>query len=205
MLVVMCYFWMMNLKPNLQVITHKFLARGHTHLEADTVHSVIERERKKVPQFQIMTPWDWQQLVRLCGSKKQLNVVAMETEDFKNFGYMYEGSNAIYVSRKKSECGTDFLISNTVELQIRRESPGMLYYRTSFNEEYFVVDLNRKARRSLTLVNELHCLRNEPRPISSKKYEHLQKLLQWVPSRFHNFYKRLQQEKKSSHDESEQS
>jgi len=203
MLVVMCYFWMINLKPNLQVITHNFLARGHTHLEADTVHSVIERERKKIPQFQIMTPWDWQQLVRLCGSKKQLNVVSMETEDFKNFGSMYEGPNAIYVLRKKSESGTDFLISNAVQLQIRRESPGMLFYKTNFNEEYFVVDLNRKTRRSLNMLNELPCPRNEPKPISSKKYEHLQKLLRWVPSRFHNFYKSLKQEKGNSLNESE--
>nr|CAI5828446.1 unnamed protein product [Callosobruchus analis] len=44
-----------------------------------------------------MTPWDWQQLVRLCGSKKQLNVVSMETEDFKNFGYMYEVSGDIII------------------------------------------------------------------------------------------------------------
>lgn len=202
MLVVMSYFWMMNLKPNLQIITHKFLARGHTHMEADTVHSVIERERKKIPQFQMMTPWDWQQLVRLCGSKKQLNVVSMEIEDFKDFGSRYEGPNAIYVSRKKSIEGTDFFISNAVHLEIRRQNPGMLFYKTNFNEEYFVVDLNRQRRRSLNMLNELPCLRNEPRPISAKKYQHLQKLLQWVPSRFHNYYNSLKQENGNSNDES---
>lgn len=39
-------------------------------------NSVIERKRKKIPQFKIMRPWNWQQLVLLFGS--------METEDFKN-------------------------------------------------------------------------------------------------------------------------
>nr|CAI5846436.1 unnamed protein product [Callosobruchus analis] len=69
-LMIMCYFWALHLKPNLQVINHKFLSRGYTHLEADSIHSVIERSRRKVPQFEIVTPWDWQQMVRMAGTKK---------------------------------------------------------------------------------------------------------------------------------------
>nr|CAH7727235.1 unnamed protein product [Callosobruchus chinensis] len=42
----------------------KFLTKEHTHLEADSDHSIIERERKNIPQLKIITPWDWQQLVR---------------------------------------------------------------------------------------------------------------------------------------------
>ncbi|KAJ8930741.1 hypothetical protein NQ314_016432 [Rhamnusium bicolor] len=56
---VMCYLWMLKMKPNINIINHKFLAVRHTHLEADTVHSLIKRERKKVPQFKIAIPWDW--------------------------------------------------------------------------------------------------------------------------------------------------
>lgn len=33
MLVVMSDFWMMNIKSNLQAITHKFLAEGHTQVD----------------------------------------------------------------------------------------------------------------------------------------------------------------------------
>lgn len=51
-MLVMCYFWIMKIKPEIQVINHKFLARGHTHLEADSDHALIERERKKkYPDF----------------------------------------------------------------------------------------------------------------------------------------------------------
>nr|CAI5840193.1 unnamed protein product [Callosobruchus analis]CAI5864023.1 unnamed protein product [Callosobruchus analis] len=53
---IMCYFWALHLKSNLQVINHKFLSRGHTHLEANSIHSVIGRSRRKVPQFEIVTP-----------------------------------------------------------------------------------------------------------------------------------------------------
>nr|CAH7742478.1 unnamed protein product [Callosobruchus chinensis] len=41
---VMGYFYILRMKPNVTVVNHKFLARGHTHLEADAVHSTIERE-----------------------------------------------------------------------------------------------------------------------------------------------------------------
>nr|CAI5823534.1 unnamed protein product [Callosobruchus analis] len=85
-----------DINQKVVVITYKFLARGHTYLEADKVHSVIEPERKRIPQFQIITPWDWQQLVRLCGFKKQVKVLSVDTDDFKNFGSMYEGRLQIY-------------------------------------------------------------------------------------------------------------
>ena len=45
--IIMCFFWILNQYPQVKIITQKFLLRGHTHLEADTVHALIERKRKK--------------------------------------------------------------------------------------------------------------------------------------------------------------
>nr|CAH7743035.1 unnamed protein product [Callosobruchus chinensis] len=45
---VMCYFYLLKIKPNLKTISHTFLRKCHTHLEADVDHSVIERETKKI-------------------------------------------------------------------------------------------------------------------------------------------------------------
>lgn len=189
---VMCYFWLLKIKPNINVINHKFLARGHTHLEADAVHSVIERERKKVPQFKVATPWDWQQLVRLCSTKKPFCVVGMETEDFLNFKNLCDGLTSPLVMRKKNESGEDFLISQVVHLQVRRESPGILFYKNNFNEEDFKqLDTNRKTRRTGAMPDRLEIIRDGPKTISTKKYNHLLKLLQWVPKPFHNFYRDL--------------
>lgn len=36
----------------------KFLLRGHTHMEADHVHPLIERSLKKQPTKEICTPWE---------------------------------------------------------------------------------------------------------------------------------------------------
>lgn len=191
-LMIMCYFWMLHLKPTIKVINHKFLARGHTHQEADTVHSVIERERKKIPQFQIMTPWDWQQMVRLSGTKKDFNVINMETENFKQFKHLFDGPGAPYINKKKNNKGNDFLISQAVYMQVRSEHPGILFYKTDFaNEDFLEVDYNRRTRRPENIPLGISPIRDGPNPISSKKYAHLMKLLKWVPKRFHQYYKNL--------------
>ncbi|CAH1987834.1 unnamed protein product [Acanthoscelides obtectus] len=65
---VLAYFTILKQIPTLKVINHKYLLRGHTHLEVDSDHSLIERARKIMTKFQIMTPWDWQQLVRISST-----------------------------------------------------------------------------------------------------------------------------------------
>jgi len=191
-LMIMCYFFILRIKPNVTAVNHKFLARGHTHLEADTVHSIIERERKKLPQFQIITPWDWQQMVRLCGTKKQLTVVNMDYTDFKEFKYLFEGSTAPYIKKKKDNAGNDFMISRAVHLQVRRSNPGILYYKTDFSKDFSEVDFHRRGKPNDYSPLEISTIREGPKPISAKKYIHLQKLLKWVPKRFHDFYKNLE-------------
>nr|CAI5828284.1 unnamed protein product [Callosobruchus analis] len=166
--------------------------RGHTHLEADAVHSTIERERKKLPQFQIMTPWDWQQMGRLCGIKKQFTVMDMECLDFKEFKYLFEGSTAPYINKKKNSEGNDFLISLAVHLQVRRSNPGILYYKTDFNKEFSEVDFHRRNKPDDYTPLGIALIRDGPKPISDKKCSHLQKVLQRVPRRFHDYYKNLE-------------
>ena len=55
--IIMCFFWTLNKYPQVKIITQKFLLKGHTHMEADTVHALIERKRKKI-NMSILTPWD---------------------------------------------------------------------------------------------------------------------------------------------------
>lgn len=58
--------------PSIEVIDHKFLVPGHTHLECDVDHAVIERTKKK-SSIDIHLPRDWYQLVK-SASKKKINL-----------------------------------------------------------------------------------------------------------------------------------
>lgn len=84
--------------PTLKVINHKYLLRGHTHREG----------KKKMPKFQIMTPWDWQQLVRLASTR--FTVVNMDITDFKDFLSLINCTNAPLIQRKnmKTEKNSKF-------------------------------------------------------------------------------------------------
>jgi len=69
---------------HLETIDHKFMISGHSHLECDYDHSVIERKQRKA-DFQIFHPRDWYQLVRTLSVKKPFTVVEMENKDFLDF------------------------------------------------------------------------------------------------------------------------
>ena len=56
MAIIACYLWLLHNFKALKVINHKYLLKGHTHMEVDTIHSIIERAKKKQPHMSIVTP-----------------------------------------------------------------------------------------------------------------------------------------------------
>lgn len=200
MIMVMAYFWILKNYPNIKKIDHKFLLRGHTHMEVDGDHSLIERERKRTPFLKVMTPWDWQQLARLCCRSKTFNVVNMEVSDFKDFKSLYTSNSSPFVVRKKTEENEDFRMSGVVHLQARSENIGVLYFKSDFEAITFeCVDLKRNGRR-VVFPELLPQIREQANEISTKKYNHLQSLLPWIPSIFHDFYKNLAHSDKATDD-----
>ncbi|KAJ8886483.1 hypothetical protein PR048_012694, partial [Dryococelus australis] len=74
--------------------------KGHTRMEADTIHALIERKRKEMNDMTILTLWDWQQMVRQCSSS--YHVHNMEQEDSKQFTSLFSGRSAPFINRKTS-------------------------------------------------------------------------------------------------------
>ncbi|XP_072397435.1 uncharacterized protein [Diabrotica undecimpunctata] len=187
-MVMMSYFWLFNICPNLKVVNHKYLLRGHTHLEADQVHAIIERSVKKQPTMQIVTPWDWQQLISSVGAQ----VIKMDKDDFKNFEVLYSQSQSLFISKKKNADNNNFLISNVVQFQVKKDTPTIIFYKEAF-EEIRPKELH-VARRTATAINlpeQLPLRYQKPKGITQKKKDHLLILLQWIPSQFQEFYRNL--------------
>lgn len=88
MAIIMCLFWILNKLNQIKVINQNFLLKEHTHMEADSVHASIEKKRKKAKELTILTPWDWQQLIRQSSTKYE--VFNKELKDFKNFKSLYD-------------------------------------------------------------------------------------------------------------------
>lgn len=62
------FLCLMQNHTSFKTIDHKFMVSGHSHLECDVDHSLIEKQKKKL-QMPIEVPRDWYQLVRAVGKK----------------------------------------------------------------------------------------------------------------------------------------
>lgn len=72
-------------------ISHRFLERGHTQNEADSVHALIERNAKNKLVY---TPEQWYALVRWSKvNPPYYNVIEMSVADFYNFKKLLDGNN----------------------------------------------------------------------------------------------------------------
>ncbi|KAL4083738.1 hypothetical protein QTP88_029054 [Uroleucon formosanum] len=78
------YQYALKVFPNLKTITHKFLIRGHTQNEGDSVHSVIEKQIKlSLKSSPIYTAYQYAQIIR--DSKKKAPFFKVEELDHSNF------------------------------------------------------------------------------------------------------------------------
>ena len=148
-----------------------------------------------------MTPWDWQQIARMCSINNPFQIINMETEDFKDFKQFFCSATSPFILRKKDSTGRDVSISKMVYLQVRAEDPGILYFKNKFDDPDFQsVDLIRTGRRA-TFPAEIPNLRFDANPLALKKYRHLQILLKWVPKEFHAFYQSLKHVNEEANDD----
>nr|CAI5840192.1 unnamed protein product [Callosobruchus analis] len=93
----------------------------------------------------------------------------MVISDFKDFKDLYEGIGAPYTN-KKNECSWC----------------SIYYFYSMPYADSSEVDFSRTTRlASYPPCVQYTRIRDCPRPISNKKYDYLQKLLTWVPKRFH--------------------
>lgn len=84
-IVTMMFMFLLHQHPTLETINHKFLISGHSHIECDSDHAIIERTKKKT-QLKLNPLNDCMQLVRTCKVQKPFKVVPMNLEIFYNFG-----------------------------------------------------------------------------------------------------------------------
>lgn len=190
LMVVLAYMWLLNKYSHLRVINHKFMLKGHTHMEVDQIHSQIEQKKKRLKTMQIAVPRDWSQFIRTCGGKRKFDVFEMQSHHFKDLTALYK-KNGPFVARKQNKEGKAFKISECVWLQVRQEQFGILYYKNTFAEDFSEISLIRNVSKKIGLPENLPRARLNEKPISTAKYNDLMTLLQWVPEELHPFYKKL--------------
>jgi hypothetical protein len=66
---ILHFSWILHKCGQVKRINHKLILKGHPHMEANTIHAQIEPKIRKLPTSTILTPWNWQQVVRHTSTK----------------------------------------------------------------------------------------------------------------------------------------
>lgn len=160
------------------VIEQKFLEKGHTQMECDSVHAMIER---KLKQRVIQLPSEYMTAIREARTKPTpLDVKYLTFETFLNYD---EKSTFIYNSIRPGKVLHDPTVSNLRALKYAPE--GKIFYKLDFNDDY--IELPQRARK----VNKTfrpQKLFDERLKIKYSKWMHLQQLKNYLTADTHEFY-----------------
>lgn len=172
---------LLHLSYNLKVpITQKFLERGHTQMECDSVHSMIERQFKNVDvpipsQFLLHT-------AQARSTPTPYRAVMLDHTFFQNFD-----TNVKYTSIRPGRKSGDPTVN---ELRVIHYDPsGVIMFKLNFDD-----DLKELPFRSARGWNGFQSIESFPRlhksrlPITLDKWTDLQALKQYIPRDCHYFY-----------------
>lgn len=168
-------------------ITQKYLEKGHTQMEVDSVHSVIERKLKNV---EIFLPSQYASLTKEARKNPfPYKVVQPDHTFFKDYSLK---EYQVYDSIRPGRSAGDDCV---VDLRALKYNPdGTIEYKKHFQHEF--TPLPRRPRSISTLIDSVPPLYSSRLPIMESKYEHLQQLKSVIPKDCHLFYDNLPYKKK---------
>lgn len=185
--VLIMFSVLMKLYPGLKYINHKFLVPGHTHMECDSDHSVIER-KKKTHSIALEHPRDWIQLVKTCGSSHQpFQVTEMGQNDFFQFSALLKK----YFKNQKKDMDGEKLSWRDVKWFRYSQDIGIVQYKTSLDEHEPFKKVNFLGKTSLPPLINPPLSYKGPLPISIEKKKNLIEMLPYIDQTFHTFYNSL--------------
>lgn len=163
-------------------IEQKILEIGHTQMEADSVHSVIERALKNK---NINVPADYIGLCKDARKKPEpYDVVYIDHTFFKSFKKV-----SFF---KTIRPGRDTGDSKVTDIRALKYTPdGEIFYKLRFPNAWNILPQRKNVHVVPVKWSNLDQLYNEKRPISKRKYEDLQALKATLPRDYHQFYDEL--------------
>jgi hypothetical protein len=161
----------------LESIQHNYLVPGHTHMECDHIHSLIDRCKKK---SRIFVPTDWYNVVRLAKTKEPLLYVVEMT---KCMFYDFKTTPTVSVAKN-----SNFSISKIRCFQLHKGEDRVLFKYSALQAEYQSASLTSKAKNSATTLEILY---HDGVKIPTPKYNDLISLLKFIPDLYHDYYAQL--------------
>ena len=159
-------------------IIQKYLEKGHTWMEVDSVHSTIER---RLRHRQIYWPAEYIEVISSARSHPRPYIV----KDL-HFSFFRDFSKITYY--RSIRPGTSAGDPQVVDIRGLLYSPdGVIQYKLNHTDAW--TPLPRRSNKAT--ATSTHQLYRQPRPIKKTKWDHLQQLKAVVPKDYHAFYDQL--------------
>lgn len=164
-------------------IEQKFLEKGHTQMECDSAHALIERKLKR---RQITLPSQYVDIIYEARKRPfPFEVVYLSHDFFKN----YDDKSVIrFHSIRPGKAKTDPTVNDLRCL--RYDSNGKIFFKINFDEEFKELP-QRPIKPPLPNDFCLKPLFNGRLPIKQSKWKHLQELKKEISAEVHDFYDNL--------------
>lgn len=164
-------------------ITHRFLEKGHTQNEGDSVHSVIERAREhKI----INTPEEWKLLIRWAKSENPYKVRDLKREQVYDFKELLKKRN--WAKNTQNE---KIMWTKIREFIIEESQPNKLHYKYSLEDDSMTLIIRKQTRNIIT--ETLKNTYSGPIDITNDKYKDIISLCETgiIPEKYHPYFRAL--------------
>ncbi|XP_022160718.1 uncharacterized protein LOC111026860 [Myzus persicae] len=164
-------------------IEQKYLVKGHTQMQCDSVHSLIER---KLKGQDIHLPSDYIRITKAARkTPSQLGATLLNYDFFLNFK-----THQTYASIRPGRTKGDPEVKD-IRCLLYNPTTKRIMYKLIFDEPYDDIPVGRKP---VLMQNEIKYenLYKKPLSITLSKYQDLQKLKQFLPADTHSFYDSLE-------------
>ncbi|XP_054270099.1 uncharacterized protein LOC128991320 [Macrosteles quadrilineatus] len=166
-------------KQNNVEVTQKFLIKGHTQMEGDSVHALIER---KLKNKEVYSPYELVKYTKEAREKPfPYEAKYLYNDFFKDFSKI-----SYYDSIRPGRKTGDPVVTDIHVLKYKPE--GKIMYKMNYDDAY--KDLPRRPQ-NVDPSSKPGALYKGRLSITEKKYKHLQELKAVIPREYHSFYENL--------------
>lgn len=145
------YLFCVMYNKKIKTITHKFLEKGHTQNEGDSMHATIEKEKKRVSKSgPIYIPAQWATIIKSAKKTgKPYNVSEICTQDIYDLKLLCTEIGKNFVKNTEKE---KVVWNNLRIIRVEKTQPNLIFYKSSYTQDRF---------KSIDVKQNIKQLRNQ--------------------------------------------
>lgn len=163
-------------------IEQKYLESGHTQMEADSMHSTVERSMK---MRNVNVPADYAHICKIARKKpRPYDVNYLTHTFFKKFDKV-----KYYKSIRPGRTAGDYKVT---DIRALRYTPkGEIFFKLRFGDAWQLIPQRKSINIQPCPWDNLNSLHLNRRKIKSRKFEDLQYLKNTLPPDYHDYYNNI--------------